>query len=153
MPKLVSEFIEVCVFRRLGSTLEFLVLRRSDEEVLFPGLWQHVTGSIEAGERATDAARRELAEETGLKPFRLWVVPFVNTFYNPANDSVTLTPIFAAEVSGEAEVILSGEHSAHAWLAFEEALLRLVWPGQRKGLELVCDIANNGEAGGRTEIS
>jgi dihydroneopterin triphosphate diphosphatase len=42
---------------------EFLLLERRRP----PGFWQSVTGSLEWGEAADDAARRELAEETGIR--------------------------------------------------------------------------------------
>ena len=43
---------------------EVLLLRRRDP----PGYWQSVTGSLEWGESARAAAKRELCEETGLAP-------------------------------------------------------------------------------------
>lgn len=43
--------------------LEILLLERKDPK----GFWQSVTGSLEHGETPLDAARRELAEETGLQ--------------------------------------------------------------------------------------
>ena len=41
---------------------EFLLLERRKP----PGFWQSVTGSLEWGETADAAARRELIEETGI---------------------------------------------------------------------------------------
>jgi dATP pyrophosphohydrolase len=139
MARILSDFVEVCLYRREGEELRFLILRRSDDETLYPGLWQHVTGSIEEAETAVDAARREVREETGFVPDHLWVVPFVNAFYNPEKDAISLTPFFAAEVGSGLEPILSGEHSAFAWLPFEAAMERLIWPGQKRGMELVRD--------------
>jgi dATP pyrophosphohydrolase len=43
-------------------TLEILLLERADH----PGWWQSVTGSLEQDETPTQAARREVEEETGL---------------------------------------------------------------------------------------
>jgi len=51
----------VVVFTRDG---EVLLLKRGDH----PDFWQSVTGSLEWGENAAAAARRELREETGLEP-------------------------------------------------------------------------------------
>jgi dATP pyrophosphohydrolase len=42
--------------------LRVLLLERAD----FPGYWQSVTGSQEAGETLAETARRELHEETGI---------------------------------------------------------------------------------------
>ena len=43
---------------------EILLMRRSPGRIL-PGLWQCVSGSLEAGEAVHEGALRELAEETG----------------------------------------------------------------------------------------
>lgn len=42
--------------------LKVLLLERTG----YPGFWQSVTGSLEAGERPIEAAIREVAEETGI---------------------------------------------------------------------------------------
>ena len=44
------------------SRLDVLLLHRSD----LTGYWQSVTGSLKKGETAVEAARREVAEETGI---------------------------------------------------------------------------------------
>ena len=137
--------IEVCIFRIENDLPRFLLLRRAKEEKLYPGIWQFVTGSIQAGENAVDAAYRELREETGLTPAAFWVVPFVNSFYDPAADSVNLSPLFAAQVPPAALPEISAEHSEFGWFSPEEASRKLVWPGQRTGLQLVHDCIVRGE--------
>lgn len=152
-PEIRSSYVEVCVFRRTAAGPQFLILRRSEEERIYPGLWQNVTGSIEDGETALGAAQREVREETGHDPVRLWVIPFVNSFYVPRKDMIMLTPFFAAEVHPEAETVLSGEHSEYAWLGYDEALLRLVWPGQKRGIQLVLsEIISGNQSGMLLEI-
>ena len=44
-----------------------LMLKRPDTCHSFPGMWSLVSGKIESGETPEQAARREIAEETGLK--------------------------------------------------------------------------------------
>jgi dATP pyrophosphohydrolase len=154
MPDVISTIVEVCVFRFRDSRPEYLLLRRAPDEKLYPGLWQVVTGSVETGETAVDAALRELREETGFTPRAFWSVPFVSSFYDTDRDALILVPFFAAQVSESAEPILSGEHANAEWLSLEAASGRLVWPGQRAGMETVhrC-VLSGAECGLLTRIA
>jgi 8-oxo-dGTP pyrophosphatase MutT (NUDIX family) len=130
-----ATMIQAYVYRRdADGTVNYLLLRRAFGERLYPGMWQMVTGRLEAEERATDAARREIFEETGLRDARLAVVPYVASFYFAPDDSVHHVPVFAAEAPADFGVRLSAEHDEAAWLPYEEAWARLVFPGHREGL-------------------
>jgi dATP pyrophosphohydrolase len=148
MTIIVCRIVEVSVFRFINDRPEYLMLKRSPDEKLYPDLWQLVSGSLNDGEKAFDAALRELQEETGLKPKRFWVVPHANMFYDPAYDAVNVSPLFAAQVDVEEEPTLSSEHCLYEWLPYVEARRRLVWPGQRAGLEVVDKYILGGEEAG-----
>lgn len=148
MPQIVSQVIELVVFRFRDDRAEFLLLQRNDDERLHPGMWQIITGTIGPGETAVQTARRELQEETGLTPMRFWSVPYVSTFYDPRNDAVHCSPFFAAQVSPQAEPTLSSEHRRALWLPRREAKRRLVWPSQREGLDRTHDYLISGEEAG-----
>ena len=149
MPDIVSRIVEVCVFRFRNNRQEYLLLKRAAGDALYPGMWQLVTGTMRRREKAAVAALREFDEETGLAPERFWVVPFVNAFYDRKNDAMNLIPFFAVQVSTGATVKLSSEHSEYAWLSFQEARKRLVWPGQREGLDIVDGYIVSGEEAGK----
>jgi len=138
MGKINFNLAEVVVFRR-RTTPEFLVLKRSNEETIYPGLWQIVSGGIELGEKAYEAAMREVEEEIGIKPNHLYNTPLTNTFYLAKDDSVNVSPVFAAEVEDGTEVKLSAEHTDFRWLKKEDAVSLLVWPGQKKAIGIVND--------------
>ena len=107
MAKVVSEIVEVCVFRRSASGAEYLLLQRSANEDLYPNMWQIVTGTLQQNETALHGALRELSEETNLSVFRLWSVPYVSSFYVVSNDTVQVAPLFVVEVDSKCEVKLS----------------------------------------------
>ena len=148
MPDVSSRIVEVCPFRIRRDRPEYLLIRRAPGESLYPGLWQFVTGRIEAGEKAYTAALRELREETGAVPERFWVVPAVNSFYDPREDRVNLVPLFAAQIDPAFRVRLSAEHVEHEWASFDDAARRLVWPGQRNCMDIVQRYILGGEEAG-----
>lgn len=153
MTGIVCRIVEICIFKFERDMPWYLLLRRSNDETIYPGIWQFVSGCIEGEEKPLDAALRELGEETGLHPRSLWVVPFVNTFYDHANDAVHLSPYFAAQVTPGSEPILSREHDSSGWFPFEEAKNLLVWPGQRMGLDVIHrDLVRGREASKFTRI-
>ncbi|MEK6649915.1 MAG: NUDIX domain-containing protein [Bacteroidota bacterium] len=137
MPSIESSIIEVAVFREDDARMEILLLQRSAGQGLYPGLWQLVSGKIRAGETAVGAARREVLEETGLRPRKMWTIPEVNAFYSASTDTVHLTPLFAVEVDPRASVTLSTEHQAFRWEGMDEARRALVWPANRRLLDLL----------------
>jgi len=123
--------IEVFVFRRMATGAEFLLLQRCPTDYL-GGTWHPVSGRVEDGEAATPAALRELAEETGLQPRRLWRAVRTNTFFVTefARDFVCVT--FAAEVGADGDVVLSEEHTGARWEPEDRIEAALHWPGQRE---------------------
>jgi len=145
----VSRTVEVCVFKRERGVPVFLLLKRSDNDPLYAGIWQFITGSVNDGEEAPEAALRELFEETELRPERFWSVPYVSNYYTPADDTVHLSPVFAAEVGEGARPKLSPEHEQFLWCHRPEAEEKLVWPGQRQGLGIVHEYIVGGQEASR----
>jgi len=139
--KIKSDLVELHVFRIVNNELLFLLLKRSAHKI-YPGLWQMVSGHIKKGETAVQTALRELKEETGLIPFRLWVAPNINSFYSPDEDSVTVIPVFAARVKNN-KVLISNEHSEFKWVNSQEAKIILAWEGQRKSVDIIKEYFTN----------
>ncbi len=120
-------------FRRPESVLiviytaggEFLLLERRKP----PGFWQSVTGSLEWGETADSAARRELIEETGITQGFLrnlqWtqvyeILPSFGKKYAPGVTR-NLEHAFALKLLQRVPVILS-EHVQYRWMPATEAI-------------------------------
>ncbi len=138
MANIVSRVIDAYVFRKTDDGLLFLILKRAKTK-RYEHLWQGVAGKIEAGETAPEAAKRELMEETGLKPKHMFVADHVSRFYEAHGDRINLVPVFGIEVDSD-QITLSDEHCDYKWVTLEEALEHLVWQGQKKGIRVVSDM-------------
>jgi 8-oxo-dGTP pyrophosphatase MutT (NUDIX family) len=153
MPQLTCRIVEICIFRFVKDRAEYLLLHRSKSERVYPGIWQLMSGTIENDEPALKAALREFNEETGMKVGKFWVVPYVNSFFDPEYDAVNLSPLFAAQVDEGSEPHLSSEHYEYGWFPYDEALRKLVWPGQKTGLRVVHEhIVRGGQAASILEM-
>lgn len=131
MPGLPIRCTMVSVVALRGNTgrERMLLLRRAGEYL--HGVWSYVAGHVEPDETGWQAARRELFEETGLVPERLYATSFCEQFYATAFDSIEVVPAFVAMVAAGAEVRLNGEHSAYRWLTPAAALDALPFGSQR----------------------
>ena len=146
-------FVDVYVLRQRasgggggGGGLDVLVLRRGAGG-RSAGSWETVHGTIEPGETPVEAARRELREETGLEPLRLYNASRVESFYRHRVDEVALIPVFTAFVHPAALPRLSPEHDRAEWLSAGDALARFAWPRERRALEDILSILGGGDAG------
>jgi dATP pyrophosphohydrolase len=131
-----------------GGLGELLQLRRAPGEFM-GGSWSVVRGRVEAGEKAWQAALRELNEETGLvpEPDEFYQLDTVDTFYLAADDTVWHVPGFCAVVPRDCVVKLNEEHDDFRWVDRSQADAEFLWPGERRQLEeLAREIMDFGPA-------
>jgi dihydroneopterin triphosphate diphosphatase len=143
--------VDVYVLRMTAGGIECLALRRAAGGRC-PGSWEVVHGHIEDGERPWQAARRELEEETGLLPERMYNLSRVETFYQHRSDEVALVPVFAAFVPATVAVRLGPEHDHHEWLPPAEAAARFAWPREQRALEDAVRLLGSGSAGAVEDV-
>jgi dATP pyrophosphohydrolase len=139
----------VCYIVRPDESLashEFLQLRRVPGDFM-GGTWQTVSGRIEEGEKAWQAALRELKEEAGLTPIEFYQLDYVETFYIAADDTLWQRPGFCAIVERDEAVKLNEEHDDFRWVAREKVDESFMWPGERAAIGELCrEILDNGRA-------
>lgn len=118
-----------------GAEARFLILRRASRYL--NKTWQMVSGKLEKGETGWEAALREIQEETGLKPDRLYSANLVETFYSAQDNCVNIVPVFVAILDHPQEVRLSHEHDDYRWIGAEEAQSYLVFDQQVEMIGLI----------------
>ncbi|WP_081162443.1 NUDIX hydrolase [Ensifer aridi] len=126
--------VSVVLLRVVDGQPEVLLLRRNHTLV---GEWCQVAGAIEDGEKAWEAALREVKEETGLACNRWYSADICEQFYEADCDAITLLPVFVGFVDSQAIVVINHEHSESRWVSFEEALTMVPFAGQRHVLRHV----------------
>jgi 8-oxo-dGTP pyrophosphatase MutT (NUDIX family) len=148
--KIVAGVVEVYVIRHNGGDWRVLTLQRA-EDTKRPGSWETVYGKIDSGERAEDAAVRELREETDLEPTSLYNVT-VNSFYLHVKRTIQMCIVFAAFVDDDAEVTLGEEHQRSEWLSVDDACDRYTWPREAHSLRDAHRLLARGDAGPAEDV-
>jgi lipoyl(octanoyl) transferase len=160
----VPRDVSVHLVSRTPGGPRFLMLRRIPER---GGFWQGVSGAPLRGETDTEAAVREVREETGFDVDGRLVALGVSysyarqpedagrweQLYGRGVDAIRVVA-FAAEVpDGEEPALDAREHDAFVWCSYEEADAALDWPiekdalaGRRAALRVACALTRLGTA-------
>lgn len=139
MPRIVSDIVDVYVFRRSRRQIQFLLLRRRPD-LMLGDTWQSIHGRVNPGEGAAEAALREIREKINLVPAELYSADYINQFYDHQTDQIVLAPSFAAVVSARDKPHCSEEYSDYAWCDLEETVGRLTWASQRWAVRHIYDV-------------
>ena len=123
--------VEAMIFRRNGSKVEYLLLKRLPER---NGFWQPVTGGVEEGETREEALRREIREETGIKSM---ITVLEDIYYFEFSDpDHNQEYVYGVEVSPSEAIMLDPkEHSEHRWCSYQAALRLLHWKENKEALK------------------
>jgi dATP pyrophosphohydrolase len=145
LPQFICNTIQlhIAAFVGIDKIIKYLILHRSDKAYVYPSLWQVITGRIEEGETALEAALRELKEETGLVPEKLWTLPYVATYFETPKDIIHASPVFGIVVDHSAVIKISEEHQDYKWLDFDDCIECLLIPAHREGTRVFRDFVLN----------
>lgn len=118
---------------------EVLLIRRGREPRM--GEWSLPGGRIEPGERAMDAALRELREETGVEAEILGLVDVVDGLFPEHGRHYVLIDYVARWTGGEPT---AGDDAAEAaFVPVEEAMRRVDWDETRRIIALAAVMAES----------
>ncbi len=145
MPRVVSDIVDVYVFRRLNARVQFLLLQRRPD-VALPHTWQSFHSQIRVGDTTLETVRRAVKDLCGLNVHEIFSADYVNQFYDEGRDAMVLAPVFAVTVRPQAPIDLGSDFRDAAWFDSDEATARLAFSGQRWAVRHIDEIMGMGEA-------
>lgn len=103
-----------------------LIVKRNENDDLFPGAWEFPGGHLEDGETLKEGLKRELEEEIGFKDeFNPLITHYFDEIKEKNGETIHNIEIdFIVNVdSSKLDVKLSDEHIDHKWVTKESELL------------------------------
>jgi lipoyl(octanoyl) transferase len=148
--------VQIIIHRQEHNAI--LLLRRTDSD---GGFWQPVTGLVEPGESAIEAAHRELIEETGLEPgydglsdTALIDLEYTHSFtlggplhrLDPTRPTLVREHSFALFIEGRILTVKldPSEHDDYRFVDTDTALALVPWEGNKHAIRLTDRIAHAG---------
>jgi len=145
MPDIVSDIVDVYVFRRMNARVQFLLLQRK-ANVPLGNTWQSFHTQIQGYESTISAARRAVRELAGLNVSDVYSADYINEFFDDTRDVVVLAPVLAVNVNPQAPVTLGPELKECAWWDVNQAIARLPFAGQRWAVRHINELMGAGHA-------
>lgn len=127
--------IAVVLLKKIEGHYHVLLLKRNTPTLL--GEWCYIGGGIEEGEKAWEAALREVKEETSVTKLDLYASNTFDQFYRPHKNDLYIAPVFVGFVEKTQVIELNDEHSDYKWLSFDEAKQQASLPGNEEVLSFI----------------
>lgn len=144
MPDIVTDIVDVYVFRRINARVQFLLIQRR-ADIAMGQTWQGFHTQVDDGETAIVASRRAVRELAGMDAIAIYSADYINQFYDDTRDAIVLAPVLALTVHPSASVHLAEEFETYAWVERDDATARLPFAGQRSSVRLIDEIMSIGD--------
>lgn len=132
---------EIVVTGIVKSGDEFLVVKRSENDIKYPGVWEFPGGHVEDGETIKEALERELSEEIG---FKNSLIEFFIVNYTDKISYKNEKPVHFLELDfiinadkNKLEIVLSEEHTEYKWVLKNSDLLDDYIKSKLENVEIV----------------
>ena len=105
---------------------KYLIVKRNENDDLYPGAWEFPGGHLEDGELLKEGLKRELQEEIGFKDDFNPLITHYSDEIKEENGNVihNLEIDFIINVdSSSLDIVLSEEHSEYKWVSKDSPLL------------------------------
>ncbi len=144
---LISDEIDVWVYRRKRKIVEYLLLRASKKKAdkwFGVKFWQIPSDKKLRNEKTSKACYRIVKKWTGLVGANAIFTDHISMFYNRRTDAMHIMPAFAVEiVDNKQKVALTWEHDSYKWVSFKEAMKLVPFEGLKSGLEKLKGVAED----------
>lgn len=144
MPRVVSDIVDVYVFRRLNGRVQFLLLQRKPN-VSMGNTWQAFHSQIRMGETTLSTVKQVVRDAADLAVDTIYSADYINQFYDEGRDAMVLSPVFAVTVKAQAPVRLSEEYRDAGWYDRDDSTTRLPFSGQRWAVRHIDEIMSLGD--------
>ena len=140
--------IFIVTYAKTKKGIDYLILKR---KLHWCG-WEFPKGGLKFFETKRNAVKRELLEETGLKPIKIKKFNFSGKYEYKKDYSDRpgfkgqKFSLYAVEVKkplNEKIKIDLLEHSDYKWVNFKTAKEKVTWPNQKKSIEIVNNWLRN----------
>ncbi|MGC5770784.1 NUDIX domain-containing protein [Paenibacillus pabuli] len=121
------EGVAVILLKKNLDQYHVLMLKRAGR--MLHNEWCYIGGGIEKGEKAWEAALREIHEETGITEVSLYSANQFEQYYSPLEDYIYTAPVFVGYVDEDQPVRINHEHNEYQWMTFDEAKENAALPG------------------------
>lgn len=130
------------IFREENNKRKYLLVCYGTKEDFF---WDFPRGHIESGEKETEAAKREILEETGIKDleFISGFRELYQYFFKDGEELAFKRNIMFLSQTKEKNVKLSLEHHDYSWLSYEKTLKRLTYDNSKEILAKAHSFLNS----------
>ncbi len=145
MPQVLSDIVDIYVFRRLNARVQFLLLQRR-ADVTMPHTWQGFHSQVRVGDTTIQTIIDTVKNLSGLNVSAVYSADYVNQFYDEGRDALILAPVFAVNVSPQAPIDLADDYRDAAWFDRDDATARLPFSGQRWAVRHIDEIMSLGDA-------
>ena len=112
--------VEIVVTGIIKSRDEYLIVKRSENDDKYPGMWEFPGGHIKNGETISQALERDLREEIGFNEHikNFYIVNYTDTIKHKNGKPVHFLELeFVVNVDkNKLEVVLSEEHTEYKWV-------------------------------------
>ena len=102
---------------------QYLLLHRSQQRDVRPGIWECVTGRVDQGESFDDALHREVHEELGVTVHVEHILGTAHYYRGaPIPENELVGVVYLCSLNHTTAIHLSEEHSEYRWLPIDQAI-------------------------------